>query len=369
VNILWLAWKDLSHPLAGGAEVVSDNLARRLALDGHEVKMLVGGHRHARAVEKTTGVEIIRLGGRYTVYYRAWRYYRRYLRGWPDLIIDEINTIPFFARFYAQEPVILFFHMLCRKIWFYQAPPPIGLVGYIVEPLYLRLLAGRPAIAMSESTKRDLIRHGFTEQGIAVIPEAVELEPIKDLEAVEKFEDPTVLSLGAIRAMKRTLDQLKAFEIAKETLPELKLVIAGQLSRVYGPRVARAVARSRFKADITVLGRVRSDQKIQLMRRSHAIMVTSVKEGWGLVVTEAAGQGTPAVVYDVDGLRDSVRHDQTGFVTPASPSHLAESLVELLNDSHRYAELRHAAWAWSRELTFDRSYREFAAALKTRNRE
>jgi len=44
-------------------------------------------------------------------------------------------------------------------------------------------------------------------------------------------------------------------------------------------------------------------QTIGLLQKSHVLAVTSVKEGWGLVVTEANPQGTPAVVYNVDGLR------------------------------------------------------------------
>jgi glycosyltransferase involved in cell wall biosynthesis len=42
--------------------------------------------------------------------------------------------------------------------------------------------------------------------------------------------------------------------------------------------------------------------------------VTSVKEGWGLIVTEAGSQATPAIVYDVDGLRDSVTNRETGII-------------------------------------------------------
>ncbi len=43
MKILWLTWKDIKHPLAGGAEVVNEELAKRLAKDGHEVLFLVGG--------------------------------------------------------------------------------------------------------------------------------------------------------------------------------------------------------------------------------------------------------------------------------------------------------------------------------------
>ena len=49
------------------------------------------------------------------------------------------------------------------------------------------------------------------------------------------------------------------------------------------------------------------------MAEAHVLLMTSVREGWGLVVTEANACGTPAVVYNVPGLRDSVRNEETGL--------------------------------------------------------
>ncbi len=49
------------------------------------------------------------------------------------------------------------------------------------------------------------------------------------------------------------------------------------------------------------------------MSRAHIILVPAVREGLGLVVTEANALGTPAVGYDVPGLRDSIRHAKTGI--------------------------------------------------------
>ena len=55
MNILWLTWKDRKHPLAGGAEVVNEELAKHLARDGHEVKFIVAGLRgYGRAMSIAT---------------------------------------------------------------------------------------------------------------------------------------------------------------------------------------------------------------------------------------------------------------------------------------------------------------------------
>src|SRR5262249_22128882 len=119
------------------------------------------------------------------------------------------------------------------------------------------------------------------------------------------------------------------------------------------------IQRSPHAADIRYEGRVGQTRKRQLLQQAHVICATSIKEGWGLTVSEAASQGTPAVVYNVDGLRDSVQHEQTGLVVPATPAALAAGVLRLLEDKRLYKAVRRAAWRWAQQLTFDRSYQEF----------
>ncbi|HAO64415.1 TPA: glycosyltransferase family 1 protein, partial [Candidatus Taylorbacteria bacterium] len=137
MKILWFTWKDRKNPLAGGAEVVNEQLAKRLAADGHEVIFLVGGFEGFSQEEVVDGFKIIRVGGKWSVYFKACQYYKKHLKDWPDLVIDEVNTIPFFTKFYTKQKNILFVHQLCREIWFYQMFFPFSLVGYLIETLYL----------------------------------------------------------------------------------------------------------------------------------------------------------------------------------------------------------------------------------------
>lgn len=364
MRILWLAWKDREHPLAGGAEVVSNELAKRLARDGHEVKFVVGGFPGGASEETRDGYAVARVGGRFSVYWKAYRYYKKHLGEWPDIVIDEMNTIPFFARFYARQRVILLVHQLCREIWFYQMPLPLAIAGYLLEPVYLRLLSGSEVITVSESTKRDLMRYGFKPENIHIISEGIEIEPTASPLAVQKYERPTVLALGALRAMKRTKHIVRSFEILKKNLPEAQLMVAGQSEDRYGEEVVEMMRRSSYASDIHYFGHVSKERKKELMQKSNVICVTSVKEGWGLVVTEAASQGTPAVVYDADGLRDSVRNDETGLITRENaPAALAQALTRLLADKPLYDKLARAAWNWSQEITFDKGCEQFRNTL------
>ena len=70
------------------------------------------------------------------------------------------------------------------------------------------------------------------------------------------------------------------------------------------------------------------------MARAHCLLVPSVREGWGLVVVEANAVGTPAVGYDIRGIRDSIRPGETGvLVTAGDPEALGQAAAALVTDT------------------------------------
>lgn len=369
MKILWLSWKDTSHPGAGGAEVVMHELSKRMIADGHEVTLLTARHQGATATDVIDGVNIIRVGNnRYTHSFAALAYYAKHLRNKFDIVIEDVNTAAYFSPFLkdsAQQ--VLFYHQLAREIWYLEMKSPFSQLGYyVLEPLATFALS-RPnikTITISESTKKDLQRFGFNEENIHIISEGTHMQPLADISSVQKYDRPTVLSLGAMREMKRTLEQVQAFEVAKKRMPELQMKLVGDASGEYGQRVLRYISQSPYKDDIAYLGRLSDEDKLVAMQKSHVITVTSIKEGWGLIVTETASQGTPAVVYDVDGLRDSVRNGKTGFVTAANPAALADGVLKLLGDPALYEAMRQAGWKWSKQITFEQSYKDLKSILE-----
>lgn len=370
MNILWLAWKDLNHPQRGGAELVLHELINRQLAEGHYVTLLTAHYPGAKEKETlANGLNIIRIGqNRYLHSLQALLYYLRHLRGKFDLLIETVNTAPYFSLWFrGRAKGLALYHQLARDVWFFETKAPINWVGYyLIEPFCTWLLgkAKAPLITVSESTKQDLARFGWKTDRTHIISEGITLKPVTSLAELKKFDRPTMLSFGALRGMKRTLDQIKAFEIAKQTLPRLQLKLAGDASGPYGEQVLAAIRKSAYKNDIEYLGRTTEQEKQELMQRAHVITVTSVKEGWGLIVTEAASQGTPAVVYDVDGLRDSVRNGQTGLITVPKPQALAAGIVQLITNPSLYQTMQHTAWEWSKQMTFDQSYLDFTFAIQ-----
>jgi len=369
MKILWLSWKDTSHPGAGGAEVVMHELSKQMIADGHDVTLLTARYPGAAKFDTIDGVHIIRVGNnRYTHPFAALAYYAKYLRNKFDVVIEDVNTAAYFSPFLKDSAKqILFYHQLAREIWHLEMKPPFSQLGYyILEPAATFALS-RPnvkTVTISESTKKDLQKFGFRPENIHIISEGTQMVPAGDIAAIKKYDRPTVLSLGAMRVMKRTLEQVKAFEIAKKRIPSLQMMLAGDASGEYGQQVLRYIEQSPYRDDIQFLGRVSDEKKIELMQRAHLIAVTSIKEGWGLIVTEANSQGTPAVVYDVDGLRDSVRNNQTGMVTAVNPAALADGFVALLSDPTVYETVRRTGWEWSKTITFEQSYKDLKKVLE-----
>jgi glycosyltransferase involved in cell wall biosynthesis len=133
----------------------------------------------------------------------------------------------------------------------------------------------------------------------------------------------------------------------------------------YQQRLGRLAASLGVGERVRFWGRVTETEKRALLRRAHLLVACSVREGWGLMVTEANAVGTPAVVYDVPGLRDSTRAGETGLVcAPATPEALATTVGRLLDSPEAYARLREGAWQHARALNWESTARSFLAALE-----
>ena len=135
LRILWLNWRCIKHPLAGGAEVYIHEIARRLARQGHEVILVTSRPKGLPENESIDGYQVLRAGGRYTVYLHARRAYEKLRkRGWrPHVVIDEVNTIPFMTPKYAEEPIAMLIHQLCKDCWRYAVNPLAQPIGWWIE--------------------------------------------------------------------------------------------------------------------------------------------------------------------------------------------------------------------------------------------
>jgi len=292
---------------------------------------------------------LVRRGRQSTVHWHAFKRYRKELRLHFDAVIDEVNTIPFLTPLWADVPTYMFIHQLAKEVWWYESRLPMSVLGFLAEPRYLRLYRNTPTFTVSESTKADLLELGF-EAPITVIPTG--LEPIANVDA-PKAEVPTFIYVGRICPSKRVNHVIDAFAEFTANVGSGQLWLVGDGKPTYLSRLKKHVSRLGLTRQVTFLGRLAISEKHQRMARAHALIMASVREGWGLVVSEANACGTPAIVYDVPGLRDSVRNQETGLVVQPSPAALARGMIQLWRDPALYRHLAKEALAWSSMFSFD----------------
>lgn len=366
MRVLLLNWRCPTNPQAGGAERVSLRVAERLVAWGHAVTWFAASYPRARPQAVINGVRVVRAGRQWTVHLRAARWFARHGRGQFDLVVDEINTIPFFAHLYADCPTVALIHQLAREVWWYEAPLPLAALGYALEPLYLRAYRHVPAITISPSSAASLRAMGLAGP-IALLPMATDLEPEPQLPPLaEKETGWTLIALGRVVPSKRIDHVLRALPALAATGFPARLWVVGAVQPAYQRRLVNLAQSLGVAGQVRFWGNVDEAQKRELLRRAHLLVACSVREGWGLIVTEANRVGTPAVVYNVPGLRDSTRHGVTGLHSARpQPAALAQAVTQLLGDPAAYARLRQAAWEQASQLSWDQTAQAFLRAVET----
>jgi glycosyltransferase involved in cell wall biosynthesis len=321
LRILILNWKDRAHPLAGGAEVFTEEVAQSLVRRGHELTIFAAAVAGRPGDERIDGVRIVRAGSRLGVYRAARRFWSAQPHGSYEVVVDEINTRPFLTpRWIRGTPVVALIHQLAREIWFSETPLPLAVPGrYVLEPWWLRAYRDVPALTVSRSSAESLQRyHGWRD--VTVVPEGATPHPIP---AVAKETDPTLVFLGRLVAMKRPEAAIEALGLVQQHVPSAQLWVVGD-----GPLAASL--RREAPARVSFLGRIADDELRERLARAHVLLATSIREGWGLNVSEAAACGTPAIGYAAPGLRDSVIASGGSLVEP-NPDALADAVVAFLS--------------------------------------
>jgi glycosyltransferase involved in cell wall biosynthesis len=355
VRVLWFNWRDLKNPDAGGAEVFTHEVMIRLAKMGHEITLFCPLFPNATPKEKIDGIEIIRSGGVFTVYLKAKQFYNKNKDRY-DLVIDEINGKPFLSpKIVGDKPVLVLFHQLIHDIWFYETHFPLNwLCYYYLEKKWLSTYKNTPAITVSPSSKEDLEKHGFNK--VSIVTVGVNTKPLENV-AQKEFE-PTVVYLGRLKRHKMPDHALKAFAMIKNELPHAKMWVIGDGDM-------REELKLMNIQDVVFYGHIKDELKYDLLRKAHLLLVPSLREGWGLVVTEANAMGTPAIAYDSPGLRDSVVDEKTGIlVKDKTPQNLASSALALLKNPDLLKIFSDNALIFSRRFSWDNTAEEFDKIIK-----
>ena len=352
LRVLILNWRDTTHPWAGGAETYVHELGQRWVEQGLYVEWLCQRYKGSARTDVIDGISIQRVGGRFTLYPRVILRYCRRLRGRFDVIVDCENGIPFFTPLFARTPKVLVVHHVHRDIFRRETKPPIRWLGFFLEGWVMPRAYRRVRIvAVSESTRDDLISMGFAREQIVIIRNGVQAphQP-----SPQPSPSPRILCMGRLTRQKRVDVALRAMATLLREYPDARLDIVGQ-----GPdraRLERLAWSLNLAYHVRFHGYLPGPARDELAARAWVAVCPSAFEGWGVTAIESSARGLPVVASNVNGLRDSVRDGETGMLVAVDdPAALARALSTLLGDRDARAMMGAAGIAWAASHSWDRS--------------
>ena len=340
----------------GGGERWYRTLAERLAADGHDVTYLTLRQWERGARAELEGVRVRTAGPRMELYvdgrrritpplvfgagvlWHLLRHGRRY---------DVVHTasFPYFSllaaalvrplRRYAL--VVDWFELWSREYWNDYLGRVGGRIGWLVQRACVRV--PQRAFAISRLTGERLRAEGARGPvevltAIHALPEASAPRPAQ----------PVVVFAGRHIPEKRVPALVHAFAALRERAPELRLEVYGD-----GPQrdeVRALIASLRLGDVASAPGFVDAERLQEALAQALCMVLPSRREGYGLVVVEAAARGVPSVVVaDPDNAAtELVDEGCNGFVAAsASPADLADAILRV-RDAGPALRASTAAW-------------------------
>ena len=354
-KVLILNRRCIKHPQRGGAEKYTFVVASLLARNGFDVTWFSSKASTLPKKETINQVKFIRKGNELTTHFYGLLYS---LNNKFDIIIDEFNGVGYFSFLAKKSLNILLIHQLYNEFWSIELGKIVGQIMKSFEKKLLKLYLKRAKVivTVSKSTYDDLKKLGFSE--VNIIYNGNNISVLK--KPTRKNKNLTLCYVGRIKKTKNTEDVIKAFIYVKDKIDNAILYIMGN-----GPLLEQLQKKYAEVKNLFFLGFVDEKEKIDYLKQSHFLLVPSIREGWGQVVIEANAAGTPAIGYNVHGLRDSIINGKTGF--------LVNNYIEMANlilnfydklESNEYKFLCKNAIEWASKFKWEKTEKEWINLVK-----
>ena len=358
LHVVFLNWRDTTNPEGGGSERYVESVARTLVEDGHRATVVCAAHERAPADEVRHGIRFVRRGNKLGVYpSAAWALLSRRV-GPFDVVVDVQNGVPFGSTLTGRTPVVVLVHHVHREQWPVVYGPVRARIGWALESRVAPWLYRTSRyVAVSQATRHELVELGVADRRIDVVHNGVE-RPVRD---AQPADHPRILVLGRLVPHKRVEHVLAAAAALRHEHPDLRVAVVGD--GWWAPELATRAERLGVTDLVDFLGFADEETKHLELSRAWVLALPSLKEGWGLVVMEAAGYAVPSVGYAAaGGVAESIVDGVTGLLVDDQPG-FTDALRLLLDDPELRSRLGAAAAARTWEFGWDTAARSFARVL------
>lgn len=348
-HVHMLAWRDLDDEEAGGSEVHAHNIASIWTQSGLAVTMRTSAARGLPSSDRRDGYTVSRKAGRYGVFLRSPLSEISGRLGPCDALVEIWNGMPFLSPLWWRGPRVIWLHHVHGPMWGMTLPRPLAWVGDTIEsrlapPLYRR----QPIVTLSESSRAEIVEElGVPAERVKVIMPGVDpyFTP-----GGTRSTTPLAVAVGRLVPVKDFHRLIRIVARVHERVPDFELVIVGE--GYERDSITALIAELGAGDYVRLAGRVSDSELRDLYRSAWLAVSASVREGWGMTLTEAAACGTPSVATDIAGHSDAVAAERSGLLR-RSDEDLAAAMVAVATDETLRTRLSSGALERAAELTWE----------------
>ena len=357
MKILALNWRDIKNPLAGGAEVHLHEILKYMADNGHSVTQIStlfpGGARE----DYIDGIRILRNGGELYFNYAVYFLVKKELSiNSYDIVIDDINKIPFFSPLYIKIPVLAVIPHIFGKTIYREVDPISATYVYLSEIPIKNIYKNSFFEVISDSTKQDIVRRGIPETRVKTIVCGIDHKTYNVNPDYKKPKEKTIVYVGRIKKYKSIQHIILSMHKLLKKI-SIKLIIVGDGD--YKRELEEMVGRLHLNNFVKFTGFVPQSEKVKILRESYISIYPSLIEGWGLVNIEANACGTPVVASNVPGLKDSVNNGVSGLLYKYGDiDDLTSKILHIIETPKIYEKFRQGALNWAKQFQWENTGRE-----------
>jgi glycosyltransferase involved in cell wall biosynthesis len=205
-----------------------------------------------------------------------------------------------------------------------------------------------PFMTISSSTASALEDIGVERNRIHVLHSGVD-EP--SVIVSERSAEPLFICAGRLVPHKRIDLLLRVWDLVRP-------VVGGTLM-VMGDGPDRASLEALAGDGVVFTGRVGEDEKWRLLGQAWALIHPAHHEGWGIVIIEAAEVGTPAIGFNVPGVKDAIVNGKTGLLVD-SETDLARQWIEIARNKSLRDLLSKGARRYASNFRWGQVARDFS---------
>lgn len=273
---------------------------------------------------------------------------------------DDIISDMTYLRYVSEDDVIMYHLCIgtplnieicgykCKKVLVYHnITPPKMLVKYDVNlanacQLGLTQLAYMRnyfdiCLADSEFNKQDLIKAGYLEDNITVIPPFVSREDFSkspDPNIVKKMNDgwTNILFVGRVSPHKKYEDSIRIFDYYKKNInPRSRLIFAGGIMESYYQRLIDYVQDLKL-SDVIFTKQISFAHLLALYSTADVFLCSSEHEGYCIPLIEGMAFNIPVIAYDAGAVRGTMGNSGI-VINDKNPIYVSKIIDKVVNDT------------------------------------